>query len=283
MSQQPSNDLSQYIRHELGARCFYRLPRNDGSMCLEEPEEGFASTKDESLNAGDRNWFEQKWAILNPPVPNDSCVTTTDLIYIGDRSGSMSTMGGEPLAACNAFIQSQKEGTEPGTDPQLYLWLFDHTVRKHASSGPLQSFEPLTEYPLGGTTALFDAIGMAIQDYEMTQRNNPVVCVILTDGEENASQKFKRQQISEMISEREAPRGEWKFVFLAAHQDAFAAGEALGVKRDNCANFRPELGRDGITELVERTGDEVRRYRSCVAMDRTSSQSVEINTRAHTQ
>ena len=283
MSQQSSDNLSQYIRHELGDRYFYRLPRNDGSMCLEEPEEGFASSKDEGSNAGDRDWFEKKWAILNPPAPSDSTITTTDLIYIGDRSGSMVSMGGEPLSACNAFIKSQKEGTEPGTDPQLYLWLFDHTVRKHDSSGPLQSFEPLTEYPLGGTTALFDAIGMAIQDYVLTQRNNPVVCVILTDGEENASQEFKRDQIRAMITEREAPHGEWKFVFLAANQDAFAAGEALGVKRDNCANFRPELGRDGVTELVERTGDEVRRYRSCVAMDRTSSQSVEINTRAHTQ
>ena len=86
-----------------------------------------------------------------------------------------------------------------------------------------------------------------------------------------------------MITEREAPQGEWKFVFLAANQDAFATGESLGMKRDNCANFRPELGRDGITELVERTGDEVRRYRSCVAMNRSMSQTVEINTRAHTQ
>ena len=192
-------------------------------------------------------------------------------------------MGSEPLAACNAFIQSQKDGTEPGTAPQLYLWLFDHSVRKHASSGPLQDFAPLTEYPLGGTTALYDAIGMAIRDYDATGRGNPVVCVVLTDGIENASQDFSAAQIREMITEREAPRGEWKFVFLAANQDAFATGASLGVKPANCANFRPELGRDGVTELVQRTSDEVRRYTSAVAMDRTTSQSDDINTRAHTQ
>ena len=32
---------------------------------------------------------------------------------------------------------------------------------------------------------------------------------------------------------------------LSANQDAFATGDALGVKADNCANFRPELGGKG--------------------------------------
>ena len=209
--------------------------------------------------------------------------TTTDLIYIGDRSGSMGSMGCEPLSACNAFIQTQKEGSDPDTDSHLYLWLFDQTVKKHPSSGLLQTFEPLTEYPLGGTTALYDAIGHAVTDYDSTGRNNPVVCVILTDGVENASQDFNAVQIRNLITDRQAPQGEWKFVFLAANQDAFLSGESLGMKRDNCANFRSELGREGVTRLVEQASYEVRKYRSCVEMDRTHSQTGDIVTRAYSQ
>ena len=45
----------------------------------------------------------------------------------------------------------------------------------------------------------------------------------------------------------------WNFQFLAADQDAFAAGEALGIDGDCCMNFSHDLA--GVNMLYERMDD----------------------------
>lgn len=239
----------------------------------------------EEIAPEDVTWFDAIWDRLNAStttVSETASATTTDIIYVGDCSGSMESMCKEPLNALNAFIEDQRKNTDEVTDPQLYLYLFDHSIQVQ-QFGPLSDFTPLESYPSGGTTALLDCIGTAITNYEHTGRNNPVVFVILTDGLENASKEFTQSQIHKMISSREAPNGEWKFVFLAANQDAFSTGSSLGIKRANCAEFRPARGAEGITRIVTDTSDNIHRYRSAVAVNRASSQSMEVDARSYTQ
>jgi hypothetical protein len=85
--------------------------------------------------------------------------------------------------------------------------------------------------PRGGT-ALFDAIGKTIEDLN-TDRD--VVFVIITDGEENSSREYKREAIMKMI-ETQTEAG-WKFLFLAANQDAIKAGGSIGIKASNSMNY----------------------------------------------
>lgn len=239
----------------------------------------------EEVAPADVAWFDDIWERLNESITaaaNTASVTTTDIIYVGDCSGSMESMGKEPLNALNAFIEDQKKNTDNDTDPQLYLYLFDHTI-KVQQFGSLGDFTRLKSYPSGGTTALLDCIGTAITNYEHTGRNNPVVFVILTDGLENASKEFTQGQIREMISSREAPNGEWKFVFLASNQDSFSTGSSLGIKHANCADFCTARGAEGITRIVTDTSDNIHRYRSAVAANRASSQSMEVDACRHTQ
>jgi hypothetical protein len=76
------------------------------------------------------------------------------------------------------------------------------------------------------STPLLDAIGRGINDLEkcladMKEDDRPskVVFVVITDGQENASREFRRDQILKMINEKEKQYG-WQFVFLSADLDA---------------------------------------------------------------
>ena len=81
------------------------------------------------------------------------------------------------------------------------------------------------------STPLLDAIGRGINDLEKSladriedERPARVVMVIITDGQENASREFRKDQIEKMIKEKQE-KSAWQFVFLSA--DLAAIGEAL--------------------------------------------------------
>ena len=62
-----------------------------------------------------------------------------------------------------------------------------------------------------------------------------VIVCILTDGQENSSSEFTRDQIKTMIEHAE--KHGWSFVFLAANQDAFATGAQIGIAAAHTASF----------------------------------------------
>ena len=99
-----------------------------------------------------------------------------------------------------------------------------------------------------GTTALLDAIGRTINTIgerldktSEPDRPGKVLIVILTDGLENASQEFKRNQIYSMIK-HQREKYAWEFIFLGANQDAIHAGSAIGIPASNAATFVAEPG-----------------------------------------
>ncbi len=74
-------------------------------------------------------------------------------------------------------------------------------------------------------------MGRGINDLEQglaqmaeDQRPARVVMVIITDGQENASREFRKDQIEKMIKEKQE-KLDWQFVFLSA--DLAAVGDAL--------------------------------------------------------
>lgn len=88
-----------------------------------------------------------------------------------------------------------------------------------------------------GMTALLDAIG---QTLSRTPLVPPRVVCIVTDGFENASIQYTRQQVHELINLR--IRAGWTFIFLAANQDAIATGTTLGINPGSCATFSATPG-----------------------------------------
>lgn len=157
------------------------------------------------------------------------------IVFVLDKSGSMNVMGTEPVESMNNFIKVQKENN---LKFKFTLVLFSDNVYfiyKNLDSDEIPEMK-VDDYRAGGMTALYDAIGKAIV-YQEDQKNDKVIFVILTDGQENASQEYRDNKIiKKMISDKENIN-KWKFTFLGANQDSFAVGSGLGIRRDGCSNF----------------------------------------------
>jgi hypothetical protein len=156
----------------------------------------------------------------------------THISVILDRTGSMESIRDDTIGGFNAFVNAQK--AEPGL-ASLTLVQFD-------SQDPYEivhRFKPLVEVPEltretfvpRATTPLLDAIGRGVNDLEKSladmaeeERPSRVVMVIITDGQENASREFRKDQIEKMIKEKKE-KADWQFVFLSA--DLAAIGDAL--------------------------------------------------------
>jgi ABC-type Zn uptake system ZnuABC Zn-binding protein ZnuA len=67
------------------------------------------------------------------------------------------------------------------------------------------------------------------------QKPATIIIAILTDGEENASHEYTAQHIADLI-EAKKELG-WKFIFLAANQDAIATATALRNDAADALNF----------------------------------------------
>ena len=165
---------------------------------------------------------------------------TYDIVIICDNSGSMQTMGNEPLEALNSFITEQKNTLDD--DSTFTLWQFNHELSLKIDDVPLKEVGDITDYTPSGMTALFDAIGHAIQTKLQKSKKDYVICLIITDGVENSSTEFtSRAQIQQLIKTAEEEH-HWKFVYIGANQDAFSVGENMGLYRNCCAQFEPVNG-----------------------------------------
>lgn len=158
-----------------------------------------------------------------------------------DQSGSMSSSRIETLNAVNAQIEScrQIESNHENHELILSLTLFDNEARSLFSKKSPNQAPLLTQkqYEPNGCTALLDAIGMQINLMkEVIQPGDDVVMVILTDGQENASQFFDFEQISNSINELKATE-RWTFSFMGADIDAWDIARRLNIDRDEVVSF----------------------------------------------
>ena len=62
------------------------------------------------------------------------------------------------------------------------------------------------------------------------------IFVITTDGMENASHRYGRREVKDMV-ERQKARYGWEFLFLGANMDAIAAAEDIGIRRDRAVKY----------------------------------------------
>lgn len=160
----------------------------------------------------------------------------TEIVFILDRSGSMSSRKTDAEGGMNEFIRNQKE--LPG-EANLTLVQFDEHYDV-VYRGPVKNAPEFKLVPRG-STALHDAIGRTINETgtklaKLSEHERPalVIFVILTDGEENASREFSGHKIKEMVEHQES-KYNWKFTYLGANQDAIAVGNSIGTQ--SSANY----------------------------------------------
>ncbi|MDP7006041.1 MAG: vWA domain-containing protein, partial [Phycisphaerales bacterium] len=162
---------------------------------------------------------------------NEAANKSTDITMIIDRSGSMGRIHEQVIRSFNDFLAEQKavEG-----EAKISLIQFDDQYEVNYEGVDIQDAAELnaTTYEPRGMTALNDAIGRTIVSMKkrLKDTDDNVVVVITTDGLENASTEFARDQIREMIKECEEKLG-WKFMYLAADNASFKEYEGMGMER----------------------------------------------------
>ena len=140
----------------------------------------------------------------------------TELVFILDRSGSMSGLESDTIGGFNSLIEKQR-----GQEGECYVSvvLFDNESEVLYDRVKLAEVRRMTadDYTVRGCTALIDAIGGAIHhigNIHKYARPEDVpghtMFVITTDGMENASHRYTSAEVKRMI-ERQKEQYGWEF------------------------------------------------------------------------
>lgn len=166
----------------------------------------------------------------------------TEIVFIMDRSGSMSGLESDTIGSFNSIINKEKEET---SEALVSTVLFDDYTDVLYDRVDIQKMEPMTEkqYYTRGCTALLDAIGGAIHHignvhkYARDEdRPEKTLFVIITDGLENASKMYSIREVNEMIRRQQDKYG-WEFLFLGANMDAVSVARSYGIREGRAATY----------------------------------------------
>ena len=169
----------------------------------------------------------------------------TELVFVVDRSGSMSGLESDTIGGFNAMLAKQRAVAGECTVTTV---LFDNHLETLHDHIDLYAVKDLTshDYWARVSTALLDAIGSTIDRVISVQRHTAepfradhVLFVIITDGYENASRRYSFPQVRRMI-EHERECYHWEFVFLGANIDAASTADDFGIDPRCAADFHPD-------------------------------------------
>ena len=169
----------------------------------------------------------------------------TELVFILDRSGSMSGLEADTIGGFNAMIEKQKK--QKG-ECYVSTVLFDEVSEVLHDRVRLSEIKPMTDkdYTVRGCTALIDALGGAIHhigNIHKYARPEDVpentMFVITTDGMENASRKYSSEKVKAMI-ERQKQKYGWEFLFIGANIDAVETAARYGIGADRAVNYNAD-------------------------------------------
>ena len=166
----------------------------------------------------------------------------TEIVFILDRSGSMSGLEQDTIGGFNSLIEKQKK-----EDGEAYIStvLFDHTSEVLHDRVDLKKIQPMTEkeYYVRGSTALLDALGGAIRHigniHKYARKEDipeKTMFIIMTDGYENASRTYRYDEIKRMITRQKEKCG-WEFLFLGANIDVASEARKFGIDDDMAVEF----------------------------------------------
>lgn len=167
----------------------------------------------------------------------------TELVFIIDKSGSMSGLEKDTVGGFNSLIEKQKK--ESG-EAVVTTILFNENIQAIHDHLPISQIPQLTdkEYFVSGCTALLDAIGQTINHVKHNQENTKeeerpakTLFVITTDGMENSSKEYTYQKVKKLIDQVKE-KEKFEFIFLGANIDSEEEAAKLGIDKDQAVNFR---------------------------------------------
>lgn len=192
--------------------------------------------------------------------------------FVLDMSGSMGdpiynsegdvigNIRDDTIAGFNEYIDGLRK---QGGDICMTLTIFNsHQAQTVFIDRPVSEVPHLTletYFPRGGTP-LYDAIGSTIKALEKRDLSNvAVLLIVMTDGEENSSIRYTKNQILKIIAEKKEQHG-WTFATLGADADTWEKTQAikrgimdLGISDGNYFTYGRNAPREAIGSLAGAT------------------------------
>ena len=165
-----------------------------------------------------------------------------ELVFIIDRSGSMSGLEADTIGGFNGLLEKQKKETG---EAYVSVVLFDDQTEVLYDRVDIQKVELMNDkqYYVRGCTALLDAVGGAIHHIKNVHRYareedipEKTLFIITTDGMENASHQYSYDKVRRMI-EHEKEKYHWEFLFLGANMDAVQGADRFGIKANRAVRY----------------------------------------------
>lgn len=202
----------------------------------------------------------------------------TELVFILDRSGSMSGLESDTIGGFNGLLDRQRH--EPG-DALITTVLFDDKYELLHDRINIRGVAPMTraDYYVRGRTALMDAVGMTVAKISAAQQHTVeserparTLIVITTDGMENASREFNRAKVKALIERMKREHG-WEFIFLGANIDSVMAAGELGISAEYAANYHAD--HQGTAANFDAVASAVSSVRQCGVVGRAWRKAVD--------
>ena len=202
----------------------------------------------------------------------------TEMVFILDKSGSMSGLEADTIGGFNGMIEKQKK--EEGEALVSTVLFSDESMVLH-DRVDLRKIEPMTDsqYYVGGCTALIDAIGGAIHHIgnvhkyaREEDRPEHTIFIITTDGMENASRHYSSDRVKAMVQRQKEKYG-WEFLFLGANIDAVETAAHFGISEDRAVTFRNDSKGQALN--YAEVSEAVRTVRSCAPLGRGWKRKIE--------
>ncbi len=201
----------------------------------------------------------------------------TEVVFILDRSGSMSGLESDTIGGFNSMLGQQRKGEGKVL---ISTVLFDDKVEVLHDRVDIAKVEPMNDkqYFVRGCTALLDAVGGAIHHIgnvhkyaREEDRPEKTLFVITTDGMENASRQYSYEKVKSMV-ERQKEKYGWEFLFLGANIDAVAEAGRFGIAPERAVNYECDsAGTELNYRVLSQTVSMVRAADSVAEMSKNLS------------
>jgi hypothetical protein len=176
----------------------------------------------------------------------------TLVCFVLDETGSMMSHKQVTISGYNEYIDRLRDEKKFS----LMLTRFNSASIEIGAPEPIKQATKLTNetYNPDNMTPLYDALAATIRKAEKEADGRAVLVVIMTDGMENASREYSRQDVLKLIEEKE--NDGWQFAYLGANQDAYAEGQKIGVAAGSTLNY----GQTKTSETFAAMADSSRNY-----------------------
>ena len=163
--------------------------------------------------------------------------TTNDIIILLDKSGSMQSLGEEPIQACKEFIQAQYDLAMGDLDLNIKTMLLNIKITLIAFNDKYETILDLPVRDVNNATITYNPSGMTdlySPLYDIFSTNIPKDIVIISDGQSNTGpheSSYIKQQIENAI------HAGWTLKFIGCTVDSITESNKLGLHQytSNCS------------------------------------------------